>query len=214
MIKVNNVCKSYKGNVVLDNISLELKEGNIYGITGRNGCGKSVLFKVICGFERPEKGNVIVLGEDIYATDSYPKDTAALIEHPRFLTHYSGYENLKMLASIQNKIGDKQILETLEKVGLFEEKDKLFKDYSIGMKEKLGIAQALMEDNKIIILDEPFSGLDDKSVLNIRNILKEEKSKGKLILISSHIKEDIEVLCDIILRIDNGKIYEIDKKEI
>lgn len=213
MILVSKVCKKYNNNDILKNITYKFQEGNIYGITGRNGCGKSVLFKIICGFEKPDSGTVFVDEEDIYKLHTYPKNTSALIEQPKFLLDYSGYENLKILASINNIISDDEIIITLKKVGLYGEKDKKFKNYSVGMKEKLGIAQAIMENPKIIILDEPFSGLDDKSVLNLRKILKEEKKQGKIIIISSHIKEDIELLSDIILKIDNGSLYEVAKKK-
>ena len=141
---LTNVSKKIEKEQVLQDVSFSLKEGLIYGLVGRNGSGKSMLLKTICGFIRPDKGSVLVDGIDIYKTNSFPKNTRALIERPNYLPDLTGYENLKMLASIMNKIGDEEIFNTLKKVNLFEEKDNKFKKYSLGMKQKLGIAQVLM----------------------------------------------------------------------
>lgn len=205
-IEVKDVTKKLDKEIVLNDVSLSLDSGKIYGLVGRNGSGKSMLLKTICGFVKPDKGYVKVDGEDIYKNNTFPKKTAALIERPNYLPDLTGYENLKMLASINKVIGDKEILNTLEKVNLLEEKDKKFKKYSLGMKQKLGIAQVLMENPDIMIFDEPFNGLEEESVKKIRKLLLEEKKKGKLIIIATHIKEDINELCDIIYRVDNGKI--------
>ena len=205
-IELNNVTKKLDKELVLNDISLSLDSGKIYGLVGRNGSGKSMLLKTICGFVKPDKGYVKVDGEDIYKNNTFPKKTAALIERPNYLPDLTGYENLKMLASINKIIGDKEILNTLEKVNLLEEKDKKFKKYSLGMKQKLGIAQVLMENPDIMIFDEPFNGLEEESVKKIRKLLLDEKKKGKLIIIATHIKEDINELCDIIYRVDNGRI--------
>lgn len=206
LIKINKLTKTINLDNILDDINIELNEGKIYGFVGRNGSGKSVLFKTICGFIRPTAGEVIVDNINIYKTDSFPKNTRALIEKPKFLPHLTGYENLELLASIQKKIGQKEINDILEKVDLLEYKDKKYGIYSLGMKQKLGIAQVLMEDPKVLLLDEPFNGLDDKSTKKIRELLIEEKKRGKLILIATHIKEDITVLCDEVFYIDGGKI--------
>ena len=205
-IELNNVTKKLDKELVLNDISLSFDSGKIYGLVGRNGSGKSMLLKTICGFVKPDKGYVKVDGEDIYKNNTFPKKTAALIERPNYLPDLTGYENLKMLASINKIIGDKEILNTLEKVNLLEEKDKKFKKYSLGMKQKLGIAQVLMENPDIMIFDEPFNGLEEESVKKIRKLLLEEKKKDKLIIIATHIKEDINELCDVIYRVDNGKI--------
>lgn len=211
MIELNDISKGFKNDEIINNVSLSLKYGNVYGFVGRNGCGKSVLFKIICGFMKPDNGTIIINGIDIYSEKVFPNDIAALIEKPRFLDNLSGYENLKLLAKIKNKITDVVIINMLKDFELLKDKDKNYKDYSLGMKQKLGIIQALMEDEKIIILDEPFSSLDDKTVKKVRDLLLREKEKGKIIIISSHIKEDIEILCDIIYRIDSGKISKVDK---
>lgn len=205
-IEVKDVTKKLDKELVLNDVSLSLDSGKIYGLVGRNGSGKSMLLKTICGFVKPDKGYVKVGGEDIYKNNTFPKKTAALIERPNYLPDLTGYENLKMLASINKVTGDKEILNTLEKVNLLEEKDKKFKKYSLGMKQKLGIAQVLMENPDIMIFDEPFNGLEEESVKKIRKLLLDEKKKGKLIIIATHIKEDINELCDIIYRVDNGKI--------
>lgn len=205
-IEVKDVTKKLDKELVLNDVSLSLDSGKIYGLVGRNGSGKSMLLKTICGFVKPDKGYVKVGGEDIYKNNTFPKKTAALIERPNYLPDLTGYENLKMLASINKVIGDKEILNTLEKVNLLEEKDKKFKKYSLGMKQKLGIAQVLMENPDIMIFDEPFNGLEEESVKKIRKLLLDEKKKGKLIIIATHIKEDINELCDIIYRVDNGNI--------
>lgn len=210
-IVIKNINKKFKNNIVLDDINMELESGKIYGLCGRNGSGKSVLLKIICGFYYPTSGEVLFDGINYSSNNTYPKDLRALIEKPSFLPNLSGFENLKLLASIQNKIGDKEILETLKKVNLFDEKDKPFKEYSLGMKQKLGIAQVLMEEPKIMILDEPFNGIEEQSVNKIKKVLEEEKEKDKLIIMSSHIKEDIEALADIKLYMDDGKLVE--KKE-
>lgn len=205
-IEVKDVTKKLDKELVLNDVSLSLDSGKIYGLVGRNGSGKSMLLKTICGFVKPDKGYVKVGGEDIYKNNTFPKKTAALIERPNYLPDLTGYENLKMLASINKVINDKEILNTLEKVNLLEEKDKKFKKYSLGMKQKLGIAQVLMENPDIMIFDEPFNGLEEESVKKIRKLLLDEKKKGKLIIIATHIKEDINELCDIIYRVDNGNI--------
>lgn len=210
-IVIKNISKKFKNNLVLDDINLKLKSGKIYGLCGRNGSGKSVLLKIICGFYYPTSGEVLFDGVNYSSNNKYPENLRALIEKPSFLPNLSGYENLKLLASIQNKIGDKEIIETLKKVNLYEEKDKLYKEYSLGMKQKLGIAQVLMEDPEVMILDEPFNGIEEESVKKIKKVLEKEK-ENKIIIMSSHIKEDINSLADIKLYIDGGKLVE--KKEL
>ena len=207
-IIINNVSKKIGNDVILDNINLTFEEGKIYGLVGRNGSGKSMILKTICGFIKPDTGFVLIDDNDIYKTCSFPDDTGALLDVPNYIPDLTGLENLQLLAQIQNKIGNDEIIETLKMVNLYESKDKKFKKYSLGMKQKLGIAQALMENPKIIILDEPFNGLEDESCEKIRKLLIDEKNKNKIIIIATHIKEDIESLCDVVYRVDNGKIKE------
>ena len=211
-LEINNLSKTLDNNIILDNINMSLESGNIYGFIGRNGSGKTMLLKVICGFVKPTSGTILINDENALANNYFNNEIRALIEKPNFINNLSGFDNLKLLASINNKIDDKIILTWLDKVGLLEEKDKLYSKYSLGMKQKLGIVQALMEDTKIILLDEPLNGSDENSVNIIRNILLEEKNKDKLIIIATHIKEDIEKLCNIIYHFDSGKVTIVNEK--
>ena len=203
-IEVKNLNRKIDNQNVLSNINLEVNSGKIYGIIGRNGSGKSILLKTICGFIKPTNGQVLVDGVEIYKKNIFPSNTAALLDIPSYIPDLTGYENLELLASINKKIGKEEIIQTLEKVNLYEEKDKKFKKYSLGMKQKLGIAQVLMENPEIMIFDEPFNGLDEESTTKIRKILISEKENGKLIIIATHIKKDIDNLCDEVFEINNG----------
>ncbi len=207
-IELKNLSKNFDKSKVINNINITFTEGNIYGLYGRNGSGKSVIMKLICGFLIPTEGQILFDGIDFNANDEYPNSLRAVIERPSFFPNLTGYENLKLLAEIQNKISDKEIIESLKIVNLINEKDKKFSKYSLGMKQKLAIAQAIMEDPKIIILDEPFNGIEEKTVSKLIKYLKEEKEKGKIIIFSTHIKEDLDNLADKIYKIENGSIYE------
>ena len=205
-IEVNNVSKLFGKNEVLHDINVTFESGKIYGLIGRNGSGKSVFLKILCGFYKPTTGTVIYDGINIVGDNLFPPNTRALIEHPSFLPDLTGYENLELLASIQNKISKEDILDTLKRINLYEEKDKKYSKYSLGTKQKLGIAQVLMEDPQIMIFDEPMNGVEEQTTLEIRKIIKEEKKKGKLIIIASHITEDIVGLSDEVYRFDAGRI--------
>lgn len=211
--KIKNLSKDFKKVRVVNNVTVTFNSGNIYGIVGRNGSGKSVFLKLICAFYIPSEGIILQDNFNYIEKNSFPKDTRALIEKPNFISNISGFENLKLLASIQNKITDDKILETLKKVDLYEERNKKYGEYSLGMKQKLGIAQVLMEEPKCLILDEPFNGIDRKSVEKIKKILLEEKNDGKLIIITSHIKEDIETLSDYIYEFDCGVLQKYVKED-
>ena len=204
-INIENLTKILDQNKVLDNINLEFKEGKIYGIIGRNGSGKSLLFKTICGFLTPTSGKVYINDIDIYQTKTFPPSTRALIENTNFINSLTAFENLKLLADIKKDVGIKEIEDTLVLVNLQNEKSKKFGKYSLGMKQKLGIASVLMENPKIIILDEPFNGIDKSSIQQIKDYLLKIKS-DKIILIASHIESDISDLCDEIIEMDLGKI--------
>lgn len=208
-IKLEGICKSFKNNNLLDDINIEFERGKIYGIIGKNGSGKSVLLKIICGFYNPNLGRVLFDDNCINLEKSFAPNTRALIEHPNFLPNLSGFENLKLLASIQNLIGEEEILETLKKVNLFDEKDKKYAKYSLGMRQKLGIAQVLMEDPEVEIFDEPFNGIDDESIAMIRQVLVDEKKKNKVIILATHLKSDIEELCDEVYKLDKSKLNKI-----
>lgn len=208
IVKLDNVSKSFKHQAIINNINITFKPNKIYGIIGRNGSGKTVLLKMICGILKPDSGKILFDNEDYINKFGVPKSTRALIESPEMINDLSGFENLKLIASIKNEIDDKQILKTLEIVGLKNEEYKKYKNYSLGMKQKLGIAQVLMEDADLIILDEPFNGLDDKSANNMRNLIKSLKA-NKIIIVATHIKDDIENLIDDLYKIDGGNlIYE------
>ena len=209
VIELKNVSKEYKDNLVLDDINLKFESGNIYGFVGRNGSGKTVLLKLISGFINPTKGSISFDGKVLHKDIKLPPNLRCLIENPSFIPMMSGYDNLKLLADILHKIGEKEIIDTLKSVNLYEAKDKTYHKYSLGMKQKLGIAQVLMEDPDIIVLDEPFNGMDDESIEKIRNILLEKKSEGKLILIASHIKEDMNILADYVYEVKNSKVTKI-----
>lgn len=204
-IEVKNLSKEFKKIKVLNNINVNFRTGKIYGLVGRNGSGKSVFLKIICGFFKPSTGEVLFDGENIIANNKFPPNTRALIEKPCFMPHLTGYENLKILADIQGIIGKEEILEALNNVNLMDDKDKLYFRYSLGMKQKLGVAQVLMENPDIMIFDEPFNGVEVKTAQKLRELLKKIK-KDKTIIIASHIKEDIEGLADEIYEFDDGHL--------
>lgn len=196
-ILVENVTKRFKQETVLDGISLEVEQGSICGIVGRNGSGKTVLFKCICGLMETDEGKIRVDRKKI----------GAVIEKPGFLKQYSGYKNLQILSALSGKKID--INEVLKIVGLENARNKKVGKYSMGMKQRLGIAQALMEDQKILILDEPMNGLDNKGVENMRELFLQLKNQGKTFLIASHNREDIDLLCDVVYEMDAGKIRKV-----
>ena len=207
MIELKQVSKKINDNYILKDINLKLTKGKIYGLIGRNGSGKTMLLNTICGFIEPTSGSVLIEGKDLYKSKTFADNTRALIEHPKFLGNLTGYKNLELLASINNVIGKTEIEQTLKDVNLIEEKDKLYKKYSLGMKQKLGIAQVLMEDPDIMIFDEPFNGLDEESAKMIREKLINIK-KNKIIIIATQIRDDIDNLCDVTYTMDSGKLRE------
>lgn len=209
VIEIVNYTKIFKGTTVLKNINLNIIRGKCYGIVGRNGSGKTLIFKSICGFIRPTSGYVMVNGLKIGFDVDFPDDVGALIEQPGFLPNYNAFDNLKFLANIRNEIGNKEIEKVLKFVELYPIDNKLVKEYSLGMKQRLGIAQAIMEDPEILILDEPFNGLDKEGVKNLKEKLIELKEKGKTILMTSHIYQDIEELSDYIYEVDNGVLIKL-----
>ena len=203
-IEVQNVVKRFRDQVVLKNVSISFEKGKIHGIVGRNGSGKTVLFKCICGLMHPEGGVILVNGKRVGRDVDMPEDIGAIIEAPGFLPNYSGYKNLRFLANIRRKIGKEEILSVLKTVGLDPESRKHVGKYSLGMRQRLGIAQAIMEDPEILILDEPMNGLDNAGVQDIRALLLELKAQGKTILLASHNHEDIAALCDTVHEMDGG----------
>ncbi len=204
-LEVVNINKKFKGNIVLNNVNMTLETGNIYGFSGRNGSGKSILLKIISGLYLADSGDIILDNKKYDFKKEFLPSLGALIEEPKFFTGMSGYENLKFLSRIKNKIDDKTILKYLDIVNLIDEKDKKYSKYSLGMKQKLGISAALMEDDDIIILDEPFNGIEEQTVIKLKEYLKTIKS-NKIIILSTHIKEDLEELSDVIYHFDNGNV--------
>lgn len=208
-IELKNVTKKFKENEVIKEVSITFEGGHIYGFYGRNGSGKSVLQKIISGLYVPTTGEVLLDGKDINKKNIFPMNMRVLIEKPAFFADLSGFKNLKVLADINKTIDDQKILDTLELVNLIKDKDKRYSKYSLGMKQKLGIAQVLMEDPDIMIFDEPFNGIENDTVKKITKYLLEQKDKGKLIIISTHIKEDLNKLSDQIYMFDDGKITKV-----
>lgn len=205
-IEICKLSKIIDKNIILNDVNMNLESGNIYGFVGRNGSGKTMLLKMICGFVNPSSGNILIDDESIFQKNYFNNNIRALIEKPKFIDSLSGFDNLKLLVNINNTIDDNTINYWLDKIGLLDEKNKLYSKYSLGMKQKLGIIQVLMENPPIMIFDEPLNGIDEKSANIVRNILLKEKENGKLILISTHIKEDIETLCNVIYKFDNGNV--------
>lgn len=205
-IQVQHLCKKFGSQLVLDNVSMELSAGNIYGLIGRNGSGKTVLMKCICGFLRPTTGAVKIDGINLTDNEQLLDDFGIIIETPGFLPNYSALKNLMLLSTIRGKCDKKHIIEIITLVGLDPKSSKKVSKYSMGMKQRLGIAQAIMEYSSILILDEPMNGLDNHGVLEIRKVLLELRNQGKLILLASHNREDIESLCDIVYELDAGRL--------
>ena len=206
-IEVQNVVKRFRDQVVLKNVSISFEKGQIHGIVGRNGSGKTVLFKCICGLMHPEEGVILVNGKRVGRDVDMPEDIGAIIEAPGFLPNYSGYTNLRFLANIRRKIGKEEILNVLKTVGLDPESRKHVGKYSLGMRQRLGIAQAIMENPDYLILDEPFNGLDQDGVEDVHQLLQKLKKEGKCILLASHSATDISKACDEVYKIKEGKIY-------
>lgn len=203
-IIVDHVSLQFKKAKLLSDIDLSLHSGKVYGLRGRNGSGKTVLMKCICGFMRPTEGKVIVNGKVLHKDMDFLPSAGIIIEEPGFFPNYSGFKNLKILAGIQNRITDDKIRQMMEIVGLDSTMKKPVGKYSLGMRQRLGIAQAMMEDPEILILDEPTNGLDEDGVEWFRQFIMEQKEKGKLILLASHSREDIEMLSDEVYYMEKG----------
>ncbi|MFO2550405.1 ABC transporter ATP-binding protein [Alicyclobacillus cycloheptanicus] len=191
---------------VLHDITFSVDKGKIVGLVGPNGSGKTMLFRIIAGLVKPTSGQVSLFGETLHQTISFPRSVGIILEKPGFLEEYSGFNNLKFLADIQKKIGVEQIKEAMTQVGLDPEDKRKVSAYSLGMKQKLAIAQAIMEEPELILLDEPMNGLDETSVKVVYELISNQQSRGATILLTSHNKEDIETLCDEVYKIRSGKI--------
>ena len=208
-ISVENVTKAFGNQEVLKTVCVKFEMGKIYGIVGRNGSGKTVLLKCICGFLYPTTGTVTVNGKVVGKEVDYPENVGFIIESPGFLPRYSGLKNLKYLASIRGKIKEDKIRKCMKLVGLNPDDKKHVGNYSLGMRQRLGIAQAFMENPDILILDEPMNALDNHGVEEMRAVLLKMKEQGKLIIIASHIRDDIDILCDEVYGMDAGIMKKI-----
>lgn len=204
VITVKNLTKKFKDVTVLDNISVNFEKGKVHGLIGRNGSGKSMLMKCICGIVPYKTGEIRVNDKIIGKEEDIPSNVGVIIETPGFLPNYSGYNNLKFLAKIKNKIGKEEIRNAIKNVGLEPDDKKHVGKYSLGMRQRLGLAQAIMENPDLLILDEPMNGLDKGGVKDMRKYLLDLKEQGKTILIASHSAEDIDVLCDTVCEMDKG----------
>lgn len=209
LIEIQDVVKRFGEQTVLYHVSLSVTPGKIYGIIGRNGSGKTVLFKSICGFVLPDAGKILVRGKQVGKDVDIPQGIGIIIEHPGFLRDYSGFQNLKLLARLQKKITDEKIKESIRLVGLDPEDKKKVGKFSLGMRQRLGIAQAIMESPDILILDEPMNGLDKHGVEDMRKLLVQLKEEGTTILVASHNPLDIEILCDEVYEMDAGAITKV-----
>ncbi len=206
MITIYSLSLKIKKRQILKNINIEIQNGLAYGLVGNNGCGKTMLMKCIVGLIKPTEGKVVADGKIIGKDVDFLEDVGLIIENPGFVSFYSGFRNLKSLAYINNKIDDNKIKECMKICGLDPELKLSLKKYSLGMKQRLGIAQAIMEDPQYLILDEPMNGLDKNGVKDVRKILLDLKSSGKTIIMSSHNASDIESICDVVFEMDGGEI--------
>ena len=209
IIEIRNVVKRFGDGVALNNVTVTFEEGKIHGLIGRNGSGKTVLLKCICGYIYPDEGVVTVNGKVIGKDIDMAQNVGVIIESPGFLPNYSGFKNLLFLAKIRNSISKDDICKAMEDVGLDSRSRKHVGNYSMGMRQRLGIAQALMEDPSLLILDEPINGLDRHGVDEIRELLLRLKKAGKTILLASHNTEDISLLCDTVHQMDGGEIARV-----
>lgn len=206
VIEVINMTKHFKNKTVLKDVSIGLEKGKIYGFIGRNGSGKTVLLKCICGFTPISEGDIVIQGKSLKTNNHLPSNLGVLIDAPGFLPTYSGYKNLELLAMIHRKISKYEIEEVINTVGLDPKSKMWVSKYSLGMKQRLAIAQAIMEQPDILILDEPMNGLDTEGIAQMHKLFRELAIKGVTLLIATHIKEDIENLCDEVYKIENGSV--------
>lgn len=214
VIQIENLTKFFGETKVLDKINVSFEEGKIYGIIGRNGSGKSMLMKCICGLVVPTSGKIIINGKRMGLDIDIPENLSGIIEEPGFLENYSAFKNLQFLAMIKNKIGKEEIVSALKTVGLDPYSKLHVGKYSMGMKQRLGIAQAIMEKPQILILDEPMNGLDNDGVEEMRKLFLDLRKEGAMIILASHNKDDVEILCDEVYKMDKGILTKIELSNI
>lgn len=209
IIEIKGVSLTLRKTQILKDINKTFEKGKIHGLIGRNGSGKTMLMKCICGFIKPTEGEITVFGKKIGKDSDFPDSTGIIIETPGFIPYYSGYKNLKLLADLNRKITGEQVKNAMKQVGLDPELKRYVKKYSLGMRQRLGLAQAIMENPVLLILDEPMNGLDKDGVSDMRKYLLSLKEQGKTILIASHSAEDIEILCDTVCEMDKGVLTKL-----
>ncbi len=212
-IIIHEYTKRIKEKIILENINLELYSGKVYGFKGINGCGKTMLLRAISGLIYPSEGSIEIDGEILGKDISFPRSIGILIENPSFLPNATGLENLKLLASIQNKVKEEDLIQVLEKVGLDPLDKRTYRKYSLGMKQKLGIAAAFAENPSIVLLDEPFNALDEKSVELVKGLIRERKQRS-LIIMTSHDSESLEEMSDEMIYMEDGKVISNKVKEV
>lgn len=211
-VEIKNISKSFGDHIIFDDVSLSIDQGQCVGFIGENGVGKSVLFKMIAGLEEADKGQIYVKDQLVGRNENFPTNIGFFVNQPSFVDIFDGFENLKLLAEIKNSIDDKKIRDTMIAVGLDPDNKTKFKSYSTGMKQKLAIAQAIMEDQDLVLLDEPFNALDTKSNLEIINVINKLKEEDKTIFLTSHQEEYLRKLCNEIYLFNDNKIKRIDNK--
>lgn len=212
LIEMKHVSKAFRNKNILQDVSFTVQQGETVGLVGANGAGKSVLFKLLCGFVEPDKGSIIVDGKKLGKGRDFPENMGVFINSPGFIGIYNGFKNLKFLADIQGKIGTKEIEDAMLKVGLDPFNKTKVDNYSLGMKQKLGLAQAIMENQDILVLDEPFNSLDYKTYGDIKEIIRMLKADGKTIFLTSHNFSDIEQLCDKVYIIEEHRLIPMTDK--
>lgn len=210
-IELSNVCKKIKGVQILYDISLRMESGMIYGFQGKNGCGKTMLMRAICGLIKIDSGRIDINGKILHKDIKFPQSIGVLIENPSFLNNFTGLKNLKLLAEVQGNLSDSEIEKALNAVGLDPYDKRTYKKYSLGMKQKLGIAAAIMGAPDIIILDEPINAIDESGVEKVHKILHEISERGSIIIIACHDKNELMQLSDFIFQIENGRIVNNEK---
>lgn len=208
-IEIKNLSKYIEDIAILEEVSLCMEQGKVYGIVGKNGSGKTMLFRMIAGLVKPSSGKIFYNGTEVIFEKKRPFSQGILIENAGMYPEFSGFENLKFLASIQKKVKDEQIRKTIERVGLNPKDKRKIRKYSLGMKQRITITQAIMEEPELLLLDEPTNALDTSGVDEIRKIILEEKQRGAIVFLASHNIEDIHMLCDEVFEIKEGKVHKV-----
>lgn len=208
MIELKDVTKRFKDKTVLDHINMKFERGIVYGIHGTNGSGKTMLLRMIAGLIKPSEGHVYYEGKELHKDISFPDNTGIVIENMQLLPEYTAFENLKLLAKIRKTASDEDINNTIERLGLDDYPDLKVKKYSLGMKQRLNIAQAVFEKQNVILLDEPTNAIDDEGIQDVYKLIREEKERGAIIIIATHHLDDLKQMCDITIKMHKGKLMK------